>query len=104
MPDGSMLSEKDRETGRIRDTRGWWDQAEAVVGYVNAYELTENEDYLNMAVKTWNFIEKYLIDRINGGWFAYVSPEGTPGGDKAGTWICPYHNSRMCLEIMERVK
>ncbi|NLN30806.1 MAG: N-acyl-D-glucosamine 2-epimerase [Bacteroidales bacterium] len=104
MPDGSMLSEKDRETGRVRDTRGWWDQAEAVVGYVNAFELTGNEKYLNYAVNLWNFIDRHMTDKENGGWFAYLYSDGTTGGDKAGTWICPYHNSRMCLEIMERVK
>ncbi len=103
-PDGSLLSEKDRKTGRIRDIRGWWDQAEAVVGYVNAFEMTGNEKYLNYAVNTWNFIDRHMTDKENGGWFPYFYPDGTAGGDKAGTWICPYHNSRMCLEIMERVK
>lgn len=104
LPDGSMLTEKDRATGHVRMTRSWWEQAETVVGYTNAYELTSNEKYLDRAVNAWNFIEKYLVDKVNGSWFTSVSPDGIPGGDKAGNWICPYHNGRMCMEIMERVK
>ena len=104
LPDGSMVTEKDRATGHSRETRSWWEQAETVVGYTNAYELTGNGDYLNKAINAWNFIDKYMIDKVNGSWFTSVSPEGTGGGDKAGNWICPYHNGRMCLEIMERVE
>ncbi|MCJ7447370.1 MAG: AGE family epimerase/isomerase [Bacteroidales bacterium] len=104
LPDGSMLTEKDRVTGRTRTTRSWWEQAETVVGYTNAYELTGDEKYLNRAINAWNFINKYMVDKVNGSWFTSVSPEGVGGGDKAGNWICPYHSGRMCLEIMERVK
>jgi len=104
LADGGMLTEKDRETDHSRLTRSWWEQAESVVGYTNAYELTGNEDYLDKAIHAWNFIEIYMIDKENGSWFTSVTPEGIGGGDKAGNWICPYHNGRMCLEIIERVK
>lgn len=104
LPDGSMLTERDRATGETRLVRSWWEQAETVVGYLNAYELSGDEKYLNISINAWNFIDKYLVDKINGGWFTSVSPDGVPGGDKAGNWICPYHNGRMCLEIIERVK
>ncbi|MBG0858828.1 MAG: AGE family epimerase/isomerase [Bacteroidales bacterium] len=103
MPDGGMLTEKDRATGRTRTTRSWWEQAETVVGYINAYELTGNEIYLNRAISAWNFIDRYFVDKVNGSWFTSLSPEGVGGGDKAGNWICPYHSGRMCLEIIERV-
>ena len=101
-PDGSMLTEKNNETGEIRTVRSWWEQAETVVGYLNAFELTGDEKYLNISVNAWNFIDRYFIDRKNGGWFSSVTPEGAGRGDKAGHWICPYHNGRMCLEVIER--
>ena len=104
LPDGSMLTEKDRATGRTRSVRSWWEQAETVVGYTNAYELTGEEKYLDRAINAWNFIDRYMVDKVNGSWFTSVSPEGIGGGDKAGNWICPYHSGRMCLEIIERVK
>lgn len=102
-PDGSMATEKDRATGHVTVNRSWWEQAETVVGYVNAYQLTGNEKYLDFAVKSWNYIDRYFVDRINGGWYSSVTPEGAPRGDRAGHWICPYHNGRMCLEVIERI-
>lgn len=104
LPDGSMLTEKDNKTGHVSVNRSWWEQAEAVVGYTNAYEITGNVDYLNKAISAWNFIDKYIVDKKNGAWFTSVTPEGAGRGDKAGYWICPYHNGRMCMEIMERVR
>jgi mannobiose 2-epimerase len=84
--------------------RSWWVQSESIVGYLNAYELSENEMYLDRAVNSWNYTKKYLVDNKNGGWFSGVSESGTAGkGDKAGFWICPYHNGRMCMEVFERV-
>ncbi|HSL86975.1 MAG TPA: AGE family epimerase/isomerase, partial [Bacteroidales bacterium] len=105
MPDGSMLTEKDNTTGHVTTRRSWWEQAETVVGYLNAWELTGDEDYLQKVMKSWNYIKEYFIDNKNGGWYSYVTESGEPGrGDKAGFWICPYHNGRMCLEVIERIK
>ena len=105
MPDGSMLTEKDNSTGHVSTRRSWWEQAETVVGYLNAYELTGSEAYLANVMNSWNYIDGHFVDHKNGGWFSYVSESGEPGrGDKAGFWICPYHNGRMCLEVIERIK
>jgi cellobiose epimerase len=103
--DGSMLDEKDREKGMTRTLRSWWPQAETVVGNVNAWELIGDPRYIERAVSNWNYTKKYFVDNKNGGWYSSVSENGLPGkGDKGGFWVCPYHNSRMCLEIIERVK
>jgi len=102
-PDGSMLSDKDNATGHVRTQRSWWEQAETVVGYLNAFELTGDESYLNRSLKCWEYIKQHFVDAKNGGWFSYVSESGVPGGDKGGYWICPYHNGRMCMEVIERV-
>lgn len=105
MPDGSMIDDKDNATGELKRYRSWWPQNETVVGYVNAFELTGNEKYLDYAINNWNYSKNHFIDRKNGGWFTSVNEAGVPGrGDKGGFWVCPYHNGRMCLEIMERVK
>ncbi len=105
MPDGSMLTEKDNTTGHVSTRRSWWEQAETVVGYLNAYELSGDKAYLQKVVNSWNYIKKHFVDHKNGGWYSYVTESGEPGrGDKAGFWICPYHNGRMCLEVIERIK
>jgi len=100
--DGSMLSEKNYATGQLETRRSWWEQAETVVGYLNAFELTGDESYLVRSLKCWEYIKQNFVDYKNGGWFTSVSEEGVAGGDKAGFWICPYHNGRMCMEVMER--
>jgi mannobiose 2-epimerase len=102
--DGSMIDEKDYSTGISVMNRSWWPQAETIVGYMNAWELTGNEKYLDHALRCWEYTRKYFIDARKGGWFSSVSPSGEPGrGDKGGFWVCPYHNGRMCLEIYERI-
>jgi mannobiose 2-epimerase len=84
----------------------WWPQAEAVVGFLNAYELTGGEHFLHAAERCWEFIEKHIIDHERGEWFWLVSRTGAPDEkqDKVGPWKCPYHNSRTCFEVMERLE
>jgi cellobiose epimerase len=102
--DGSLAYEKNLSTGHVATERSWWPQSEAIVGFLNAFELTEDEKYLDRAVKCWEYTNKHLIDNKNGGWFSGASESGVPEkGDKAGFWICPYHNGRMCMEVVERV-
>jgi cellobiose epimerase len=104
-PDGSLYYELDKAKGHLDKDRHWWVQAEAVVGFMNTFELTEDPEWLNRALKCWNFISEKLVDRVNGEWFWSVSDDGIQNlsGDKAGFWKCPYHNSRMCLELNKRL-
>ena len=103
-PDGSLYYELDNAKGHLDKDRHWWVQAEAVVGFMNACELTEDPEWLNRALKCWNFISEKLVDRVTGEWFWSVSDAGIQNlsGDKAGFWKCPYHNSRMCMELNKR--
>jgi len=103
-PDGSMAYEKDNSIGHLDKDRHWWVQAESVVGFLNAYELTNNQQWLDKAVNGWKFIQNNLIDTHDGEWHWSVSDQGTINrtDDKAGFWKCPYHNSRMCMEVMGR--
>jgi len=102
--DGSLISEKDYLSGEVNNSRDWWPQAEAIVGMINAFEQSGEEKYLTNSIKCWNFTNKNLVDHKAGEWFNAVSATGTISkGDKAGFWKCPYHNGRMCMEIMERV-
>lgn len=103
-PDGSIVYEKDYTTGHLDKDRHWWVQSEAVVGFLNAYELTDNTEWRNKAMKCWKYISENLIDKADGEWFWSISDEGIANRkeDKAGFWKCPYHNSRMCLEVLSR--
>ena len=102
--DGGMIYEKNTETGEVDADRHWWVQAETVVGYINLYEYFNNEDALEKALQCWSFIKKHLIDSKNGEWFWSLKADGTINtiDDKAGFWKCPYHNGRMCMELLGR--
>lgn len=95
----------DRQDGRLDDSKDWWPQAEAVVGFLNAYQLSGNEEYLEASLQTWEFIRKYITDKTFGEWIWGVTQDGRPTGkdEKVGPWKCPYHNGRMCFEITERI-
>jgi mannobiose 2-epimerase len=100
-PDGSVLNII--RTGR--ENRSWWPQTEAIVGYFDAWEISRDEKFLDYAINCWNYTRDHFIDKTNGGWFSRVSADGEASGDKAASsgGVCPYHNGRMSMEIMERV-
>jgi mannobiose 2-epimerase len=102
--DGSLIYERDYAKGHIDRDRHWWVQAEAVVGFINAWELSGDRSWLDHAVRAFEYIKANLVDSVNGEWFWSIRANGVVNtyDDKAGFWKCPYHNTRMCLEIMAR--
>jgi len=102
--DGGLLYEADPR-GIHDSDKHWWPQAEAVVGFLNAHQLSDEEHFLVAACRSWAFIEKFILDRKHGEWHWLVSRDGVPGTtqDKVGPWKCPYHNARACMEVIERL-
>ncbi len=90
----------------VLDTdKHWWPQAEAMVGFINAYELTGEDYFFEASYRIWEFVKEYIIDSQNGEWFSKVSRSGKvyENMPKVEPWKCPYHNSRACFEILERL-
>ena len=102
--DGSLSYEADTG-GIIDDSRHWWPQAEGVVGFLNAFELTEEDAFLQASLDCWDFIDRTMIDKTRGEWYWKVTAEGVPDTArmKVDQWKCPYHNGRMCFEVMARL-
>ena len=82
----------------------WWPQAEAMVGLMDAWEISNKEEYLVYIKQFWAFIKVKLFDMENGEWFWSVDMNGMPStGNKLGLWKCPYHNTRALLEMINRI-
>ena len=103
--DGSMVHEANVDTGHVDDDLHWWVQAEAVVGFYNIYQHFADSSALDKSLRCWQYIKDNLIDTKNGEWYWSRHADGTLNldDDKAGFWKCPYHNGRMCLELIERI-
>jgi mannobiose 2-epimerase len=86
--------------------KDWWAQAEAVSGFLSAYILSGDKKFSDALLKTWEFIDKYIIDHLHGEWFSSVTRIGNPIMDlpKADIWKTPYHNGRLCLEYLSAVQ
>ena len=94
----------EREKGELKVEYHWWPQAEAVIGFFNAWQVSGDEKYVDLAIKSWNFIQKYIIDQKNGEWFWGVDQNfSLLPKDKINEWKAPYHNGRMCLEMIRRM-
>lgn len=103
--DGGLWYEFDPEKNELVAEKHWWVQAEALIGFYNAYQITQDEKYLNIVLKNWDFIKNYILDKQNGEWYWGINQDYTPiKKDKAGFWKCPYHNGRACLELIHRIK
>jgi mannobiose 2-epimerase len=102
--DGSMIYEK-LEDGSLDLSRQWWVLAEAVVGNLWLWKFHGDLQAPDRALATWAYIRDNIVDWDNGEWFWGVHPDGTPDKDspKAGFWKCPYHNTRMCLQVLSLV-
>jgi mannobiose 2-epimerase len=83
----------------------WWSQAEAMIGFYNAYQLSCEERWFNKSRASWNFIKHFIKDSLNGEWKWGVDEYqvALEGYDKIGLWKCPYHNGRACMELIRRL-
>ncbi|MFG6413633.1 AGE family epimerase/isomerase [Roseateles sp. DC23W] len=104
-PDGSVHGEG-RFDGRITDDqRHWWCQAEAVVGFWDAWQISGDPRHANAAWRAWRYIDRHHVDRVGGDWFKTLDVQGrvVAAVPKAGLWECPYHHVRSGLEMIERL-
>jgi mannobiose 2-epimerase len=103
--DGGLWYEYEASHHTLIKEKHWWPQSEAMIGFFNAWQITNDEKYLQHSINSWKFIKQYIIDRKKGEWFWAVKEDHgiMQNQDKAGIWKCPYHNSRACLEIINHI-
>lgn len=102
--DGGVWYEYDSKTNLWVKEKHWWPQAEAMVGFFNAYAITGSEIYLQQSIGCWRFVKQYLKDEKGGEWYWGVQENySVIKKGKAGFWKCPYHNGRACMELIIRI-
>lgn len=108
--DGSIFYEADSQGKLVDPNKHWWAQAEAVVGFYNAFQISKREEFDVQARRAWEYIEDKIVDRVHGEWHAKLKPHGEPFAEQedpdaclVGPWKCPYHNGRVCFEMMARL-
>jgi mannobiose 2-epimerase len=101
---GALINEIHGNGSRDTDIH-WWPQAEALVGYINAWQISNNESYFDSVNKLWTFIKTHVVD-AKGEWHWRLNQHNQVirTEDKAGPWKCPYHNGRACMELMKRLE
>ena len=104
--DGSIFYEFNKSKNHLNTDKHWWPQAEGMVGFLNSYQITKDQKYLQEFEKLWEFIKNNIIDKKNGEWFRMVRKDGTicKTDPKVGFWKCPYHNSRALIEVIKRLE
>ena len=105
--DGHSLA-NECEKGVVNVHRIWWVQAETVIGFLNGWQKDPSRtEYLEAAKSEWQFIKDHVMDKRQGSeWFWEVDPSGKPyeGRPIVEPWKCPYHNGRMCFEVIRRLE
>lgn len=103
--DGSLWYEFDPSNHHFVKEKHWWVQAEAMVGFFNAWQISGDESFLQISQNNWAFVKSKIIDHQNGEWFWGITETGEimNSEDKVGPWKCPYHNSRACIELIRRI-
>lgn len=93
------------ENNHTNTERHWWVQAEAIVGFYNAFELTESPKYLDYSVAIWEYVKTHFKNNSGEWYWGIIAETGLPmpEQDQVGFWKCPYHNVRACLEIVNRI-
>lgn len=104
--DGGLWYEYDTSTHHLINEKHSWPQAEAMVGFFNAWQNTGEDRFLMRSLQSWHFVKNFMIDGNLGEWYWGVNADHSPmvNEEKVGIWKCPYHNSRACMEIIRRVQ
>lgn len=101
--DGGLWYEYEPKYQRLIAEKHSWPQAEAMIGFFNAWQLTGKEQFLDQSRQNWEFVKRFIRDKEKGEWLWGIKADYSPiDKDKAGFWKCPYHNTRACLELIRR--
>ncbi|HZJ60474.1 MAG TPA: AGE family epimerase/isomerase [Chitinophagaceae bacterium] len=104
--DGGLWYEYDVSQQQLTREKHSWSQAETMIGFFSTWQVTGDEKFLKRSLQSWEFVKEYMLDRTLGEWYWGVNADHSPmkEREKVGMWKCPYHNSRACIEIIQRIE
>lgn len=102
--DGGLWYEYEPGSNHLIKEKHSWPQAEAMIGFFSAWQITGDEGYYKKSFASWKFVKDHIIDHANKEWFWGVKENyEIINEDKVGIWKCPYHNTRACIELVKRI-
>lgn len=102
--DGGLWYEYDADANHLIKEKHSWPQAESMIGFFNVWQITGDKKYLERSLNSWKFTQQHILDKSMGEWVWGVTENYTVmDKDKVGIWKCPYHNSRACIQIIQRI-
>ena len=92
------------QSGKVLDSRKeCWPQTEAVVGFLNAFRVSQDLRFFTAAGRVWDYLDQNLVDRFNGEWFWRINADGKPDPSlpKVSEWkgpsMAPACVSKLCV-------
>ncbi len=91
--------------GPARDTqKEFWQQAEALVGLLDAYLLFEDRVFAEAFRRVFDFVWRRMINHEVGEWYALLERDGTVRWDYLGhAWKNNYHTTRSMVQTLLRL-
>ncbi|MCR6659420.1 MAG: AGE family epimerase/isomerase [Asticcacaulis sp.] len=103
MSEGGAFSYEKSFDGHTDPDGEWWGQAEALVGFVNAWQMTGEAKWLDAANEVWAYTKAQYGAGGATEWTWYAASAPKDRIYKAGQWKCPYHNGRAMIELDHRL-
>ena len=102
---GGLYVEGRRDGEATERTKEFWQQAEALVGFLDAYALTGEAKFLDAFRNVHDFVFGKMIAWDPGEWLALLAEDGTVLWDHLGTsWKVLYHTVRGMCEVIVRLR
>lgn len=102
---GGIFVEGHRNGEPTEVTKEFWQQAEAMVGFLDGYILTKNEKYLDAFRNVHDFVFTKGINWELGEWYALLEKNGDLIWDYMGTsWKVFYHTVRGTCQVVKKLE
>ncbi|MDR0488245.1 MAG: AGE family epimerase/isomerase [Propionibacteriaceae bacterium] len=83
----------------------FWQNAEGLIGFLHAYELTSKPQYASAYSQTWRFVKEHMIHPDLHEWCIRTTRTGEPVDSSLGNeWTGGYHTVRAAIECTQRLK